>query len=48
VGCLAVLVLFTTWSLFLPHNGGSAADLSQDFENTMLASADQDTDNSNQ
>jgi hypothetical protein len=48
VGCLAVLVLFTTWLLFLPHNGGSAADLSQDFENTMLASADQDTDNSNQ
>ena len=47
VGCLALLVLLGAGSFFLPHNGGSADDLSQDFENTMLASADQDTDNSN-
>jgi hypothetical protein len=46
VGCLAVLLLFGAGSLFLPHNGASD-DLSQDFENTMLASADQDTDNNN-
>ena len=45
-GCLAVLVLLGACSMFFPQNGGSN-DLSQDFENTMLASADQlETDNS--
>jgi hypothetical protein len=45
VGCLAVLMLLGAGSFFLPHNGASD-DLSQDFENTMLASADQDAENS--
>src|ERR1017187_3348965 len=45
VGCLAVLVLLGAGSLFFPQNGGSN-DLSQDFENTMLASADQEDNNS--
>ena len=45
-GCLAVLVVSGACWLFLPQNGGGANDLSQDFENTMLAAADQpDTDN---
>lgn len=44
VGCLAVMVLLGTGSFFIPQNTGSAGDLSQEFENTMLASADQDTD----
>ena len=42
VGCLAVMVLLGAGSFFIPQNGGSAGDLTQDFENTMLASADQD------
>src|ERR1039457_421984 len=41
VGSLAVLLLLGAGSFFLPHRGASD-DLSQDFENTMLASADQD------
>ena len=44
VGCLAVMVLLVAGSFFIPQNGGSPGDLSQDFENTMLASADQDND----
>lgn len=46
VGCLLLLLLLGAGSLFLPHTGASD-DLSQAFENTMLASADQDTDNNN-
>ena len=44
VSCLAVMFLLGTCLLFLPKNNGSAGDLSQEFENTMLASADQDAD----
>lgn len=44
-GCLAVMVLLGAWSLYLPQNSSPAGDLSQEFENTMLASADQDADN---
>ena len=44
VGCLAVMMLFGASSFFIPQEGGSTGDLSQDFENTMLASADQDND----
>jgi hypothetical protein len=46
VGCLAVLLLLGAGSFFLPHNS-TTADLSQDFENTMLASADQDVNSNN-
>ncbi len=45
-GSLAVMLLLATGSLFLPKNGGATGDLSQEFENTMLASADQDTPDS--
>ena len=45
-GSLAVLVVLGACSFFLPQNNGGGNDLSQDFENTMLAAADQpDTDN---
>lgn len=44
VGSLALLLLLGACSLFFAQNGGSN-DLSQDFENTMLASADQDDNN---
>ena len=44
VGCIAVVLLLGAITTFLPRNKGD--DLSQDFENTMLASADQD-DSSN-
>jgi len=43
-GCLVVALLLGAGSLFLPHKGASD-DLSQAFENTMLASSDQSTDN---
>ena len=40
VSCVAVAVLFGAWAYFesMPANPG---DLSQDFENTLLASVDQ-------
>ncbi len=44
-GCLTVALLLGTCSVFLPKGGNSAGtDLSQEFVNTMLASADQDSD----
>ncbi|MFO1488857.1 MAG: hypothetical protein U1F65_10305 [Verrucomicrobiota bacterium] len=43
-GCLLVVVLLGLASVFVSSNSGSANDLSQDFENTMLASAPQDAD----
>jgi hypothetical protein len=39
--CVAVAVLFGVVSLFLPATPDKGNDLSQDFENTLLASADQ-------
>ncbi len=45
-GCLAVALLLGTCSVFLPQGGNPAAgDLAQEFDNTMLASADQEADN---
>jgi len=38
--CVAVTVVFGTLSLFLPAAPDNGNDLSQDFENTLLASAD--------
>jgi hypothetical protein len=40
VSCVAVALLCGAWSLFMPATT-SATDLSQDFENTLLASVDQ-------
>jgi anti-sigma-K factor RskA len=38
--CVAVAVVLGTVSLFLPATPDNRNDLSQDFENTLLASAD--------
>ena len=41
VSCVAVAVLCGAWSLFTPRITTNSTDLSQDFENTLLASVDQ-------
>lgn len=38
--CVAVAVLLGAFSLFLPATPNNSNDLSQEFENTLLASAD--------
>ena len=38
--CVAVAVVFGAFSLFMPATSDNGNDLSQDFENTLLASAD--------
>ena len=40
--CVAIMLLFGGWCLFAPTNSGSGSDLSQQFENTVLAAADQE------
>ena len=40
--CLAVTLLLSALSLFLPASPKSPGDLSQDFERTMLVAVDQD------
>ena len=40
VSCVAIAVVFGAVSLFTPLPPDSSNDLSQDFENTLLASAD--------
>ena len=39
--CVAVAVVCGTFSLFMPATSDNGNDLSQDFENTLLASVDQ-------
>lgn len=39
--CIAIMVLFSAWSLLAPANP-PASDLSQELENTILAAADQE------
>ena len=41
VSCVAVALLCGAWSLLTPANATISTDLSQDFENTLLASVDQ-------
>jgi hypothetical protein len=41
VSCVAVALLCGAWAVFTPKITTSSADLSQDFENTLLASVDQ-------
>ena len=44
VSCVAVAVVCGAWTLFTPANTGTVSstdDLSQNFENTLLASVDQ-------
>jgi hypothetical protein len=39
--CVAVALLLGAWALFNPDAAANADDLSQNFENTLLASVDQ-------
>ena len=41
ISCVAVAMLCGAWTLFTPSTSASSGDLSQDFENTLLASVDQ-------
>jgi hypothetical protein len=41
VSCVAVALLCGAWALFTPAITTGSTDLSQDFENTLLASVDQ-------
>jgi len=38
--CVAIVLLLSVWTIFSPASG-SSTDLSQDFENTLLAAVDQ-------
>ena len=40
--CVAIMVLLGGWSLFAPTSTAPGIDLSQQFENTVLAAADQE------
>ena len=42
--CLAFVALVGALTFFGPGSGASSNDLSQDFQKTMLAAVDQDTD----
>jgi len=41
--CVAVMLLFAAWSFFVHAGNSSSGDLSQQFENTVLAAANQDS-----
>jgi hypothetical protein len=41
VSCMVVALLLGTWAFFNPATSTKADDLSQNFENTLLASVDQ-------
>ena len=41
ISCVGVAMLCGAWTLFTPSAPASSTDLSQDFENTLLASVDQ-------
>jgi hypothetical protein len=43
VPCLAVMMLLSVWSYFVPTSTPASSDLSQEIVNTMLAAADQET-----
>jgi hypothetical protein len=40
--CVAVMLLFTAWTFVAPTSAAPASDLSQEFENTLLAAVGQD------
>jgi len=40
--CVAIMLVLGGWSLFAPTNIAPGIDLSQQFENTVLAAADQE------
>jgi hypothetical protein len=41
VPCVAIAVMFGAWAFLAQASAPSSGDLSQDFENTLLASVDQ-------
>ena len=41
VSCVAVAMLCGAWTFFTPSTSANSDDLSQNFENTLLASVDQ-------
>lgn len=41
VSCMAIALLLGAWAFLYPAANGSAEDLSQNFENTLLAAVDQ-------
>jgi hypothetical protein len=40
--CVAIMLLLAAWSFFAPSPAAPSNDLSQEFENTLLAAVDQD------
>jgi hypothetical protein len=40
--CLGIMVVLSAWSWFAPVGNTQTSDLSQDFENTVFAAADQE------
>jgi len=42
--CVAILLLLSVWSFFVPSSNGISGDLSEDFEDTVFAAVDQDYD----
>ena len=42
VPCLAIMLVLSAWSFFTPETKPASSDLSQDFENTVLAAVEQD------
>jgi len=42
VPCVAIMLLFSAWSLLAPGAGPAANDLSQEMENTVLVAVDQE------
>lgn len=43
VSCLAIALMLGAWAFFNPTTNAGAVDLSQNFENTLLAAVDQST-----
>jgi len=46
VPCVAVMILLSAWSFFATPQPATPVDLSQDFENTVLAAANQQASDS--
>jgi hypothetical protein len=42
--CIVIMLLLSAWSFLAPKGHGVRGDLSQDFENAVLAAVDQETD----
>ena len=40
--CVAIMLLLSAWSFLLPNSSAPGTDLSQEFENTVLAAVDQE------